>query len=75
MLNPWYPKAIVMVVIRAPYGKRSRTTPVAKSRKGTLEIILLTIAWIAFFMPLIWIVTPLFEFAEARSKLLIPGVW
>src|SRR5262249_21601977 len=69
-MNPWFAKAvillasIVMVVIRAPHGQRSRAVPVAKSRKGTLEIVLLTIAWMAFFLTLIWIVTPLFEFAE-----------
>jgi protein-S-isoprenylcysteine O-methyltransferase Ste14 len=53
-----------MIIIRAPHGNRSRTTPVAKSRKGSLEIVLLTIAWIAFFLPLIWIVTPALEFAD-----------
>jgi len=69
-MNPWFAKAviliasIVMVVIRAPYGQRSRTVPIAKSQKGRLEIVLLTIAWIAFFLPLIWIVTPLFAFAD-----------
>jgi len=70
MLNPWFAKAtillasIAMVIIRAPHGNRSRTTPVAKSRKGPLEIVLLTIAMIAFFLPLIWIVTPVLEFAD-----------
>jgi len=69
-MSPWFAKAvillasIVMVVIRAPYGQRSRTIPVTKSRRGTLEIVLLTIAWAAFFLTLIWIVTPLFDFAE-----------
>jgi len=69
-MSPWFAKAvvllasIVMVVIRAPYGQRSRTIPVAKSRRGVLEIVLLTIAWAAFFLTLIWIVTPLFDFAE-----------
>jgi protein-S-isoprenylcysteine O-methyltransferase Ste14 len=69
-IHPWYAKGIVLltsiaiVVIRAPHGQRSRTIPVVKNRKGTLEIALLTIAWIAFFMPLIWIVSPLFEFAD-----------
>ncbi len=69
-MNPWFAKAvillasIVMVVIRAPYGQRSRTIPVARSRRGPLEIGLLTIAWVAFFLPLIWIVTPLFAFAD-----------
>jgi protein-S-isoprenylcysteine O-methyltransferase Ste14 len=69
-MNPWFAKAvillasIVMVVIRAPHGQRSRTIPVAKSRRGTLEIGLLTIAWVAFFLPIIWIATPLFAFAD-----------
>ena len=69
-MNPWIAKAvillasIVMIVIRAPHGQRSRTIPVVKSRKGTLEIGLLTIAWVAFFLTLIWIATPLFAFAD-----------
>jgi protein-S-isoprenylcysteine O-methyltransferase Ste14 len=69
-MNPWYAKAIIllasiaMVVIRAPHGQRSRTVPVAKSRKGKLEIALLTFAWITFFLALIWIATPAFAFAD-----------
>jgi protein-S-isoprenylcysteine O-methyltransferase Ste14 len=69
-MNPWYAKAVVllasiaMVIIRAPHGQRSRTIPVVKSRKGTLEIVLLTIAWAMFFLALIWIATPLFAFAD-----------
>jgi protein-S-isoprenylcysteine O-methyltransferase Ste14 len=70
MINPWFAKAVVLlanimiVVIRAPHGSRSRTTPIAKSHRGRVEIALLTIAWIAFFLPLLWILTPLFEFAD-----------
>jgi len=69
-MNSWYAKGIVliasvvMVVIRAPHGQRSRTTKVTKSRKGTLEIFLLTVAWIAFFLPIVWIVTPWLAFAD-----------
>ncbi|HEV3119932.1 MAG TPA: protein-S-isoprenylcysteine O-methyltransferase [Gemmataceae bacterium] len=69
-MNPWFAKAamllasIVMVVIRAPHGNRSRTVPVARSGKGPLEIALLTIAWVAFFLPLLWIASPLFAFAD-----------
>src|SRR5947209_4968411 len=69
-MNPWFAKAvvllasIVMVVIRAPHGQRSRTIPVVRSRKGPREIALLTMAWIAFCLPLIWIATPLFAFAD-----------
>jgi protein-S-isoprenylcysteine O-methyltransferase Ste14 len=69
-MNPWFAKAIVllasimMIVIRAPHGQRSRKVPVLRSRKGRLELVLLTIAWVAFFLPLIWIVTPVFAFAD-----------
>ena len=69
-MNPWYAKAIfllasvVLVAIRAPHGQRSRGIPIAKSFRGTLEIVLLTIAWLAFFVPLIWIATPVFAFAD-----------
>jgi protein-S-isoprenylcysteine O-methyltransferase Ste14 len=69
-MNPWFAKAvillasIVMVVIRAPHGQRSRTIPVVRSRKGPREIVLLTIAWVAFFLPLIWVATPVFAFAD-----------
>jgi protein-S-isoprenylcysteine O-methyltransferase Ste14 len=38
--------------------------PVARSRKGPREVVLLTLAWIAFFLPLIWIATPVFDFAD-----------
>jgi protein-S-isoprenylcysteine O-methyltransferase Ste14 len=69
-MNPWYAKAvillasIVMVVIRAPHGQRSRSVPVARNRKGPRETVLLTIAWVSFFLPLIWIATPLLRFAD-----------
>lgn len=69
-MNPWYAKAVillasvVMVAIRAPHGHRSSTVPIVKDRKDRLEVVLLTFAWIAFFLPLLWIVTPLFAFAE-----------
>ncbi|MBI1900066.1 MAG: hypothetical protein HYS13_02980 [Planctomycetia bacterium] len=89
-MNPWYAKAvvllasIVLVVIRAPYGQRSRAIRVVKSRKGPLEIVLLTIAWIAFFLPLVWVATPVFAFADyplhvlpllAGTLLLAIGLW
>jgi protein-S-isoprenylcysteine O-methyltransferase Ste14 len=80
-MNPGFAKAvillasIVMVVIRAPHGQRSRAVPVVKSGKGPLEILLLTIAWIVFFLPLIWIATPAFAFADypLRPILLLTG--
>jgi protein-S-isoprenylcysteine O-methyltransferase Ste14 len=69
-MNAWYAKSIIllasvaMVVIRAPHGQRSRTVAVVKSRKGRREIVLLTFAWITFFLTLIWIATPVFASAD-----------
>ena len=69
-LDPWLAKAailassIAMVVIRAPHGQRSRGVKVAKSRRGRLEIALLTLAWLGFFIPLLWIATPWLAFAD-----------
>lgn len=69
-MNLWVAKviillaSIVMVAIRAPHGKRSHGIPVVRSRKGKLEIVLLTIAWLAFFLPLIWIATPVLASAD-----------
>ena len=89
-MDPWYAKAVVlaasvaMVVIRAPHGHRSRKVKVAKSRKGRLEVALLTLAWIAFFVPLLWVFTPLFAFADyalrplpfvAGIALYVLGLW
>jgi protein-S-isoprenylcysteine O-methyltransferase Ste14 len=69
-MNPWFAKAavllssIVMVAIRAPHGQRSRQVKVVKSGRGSLEIVLLTLAWIAFFLPLLWVVSPALAFAD-----------
>jgi protein-S-isoprenylcysteine O-methyltransferase Ste14 len=69
-MNPWIAKAvilgasIVMVVIRAPHGRRSRGVKVARSCKGPREVALLTLAWLGFLAPLIWVVSPVFSFAE-----------
>ena len=69
-MNPWIAKAmilaasVVMVVIRAPHGRRSRGVKVARSCKGPREVALLTLAWMGFLVPLIWVVSPVFSFAE-----------
>src|SRR4026209_2449124 len=69
-MNPWIAKAVilvasvVMVVIRAPHGRRSRGVKVARSWKGLREVVLLTLAWMGFLVPLIWVVSPIFPFAE-----------
>jgi len=73
-MNPWIAKAvvlaasIVMVVIRAPYGSRSRQVKVVKDLKGGLEVVLLALAMLGFFVPLIWIASPLFSFADDPLK-------
>ena len=80
-MNPWFAKAIilsssiVMVVIRAPHGQRSRKIKVVKSRKGPLEIALLTLAWLAFFLPLTWVAAPVLAFADypLRPVLFLAG--
>ena len=89
-MNPWLAKGVVlaasiaMVVIRAPHGQRSRGVPVAKNRKGPVEVVLLTLAMVSFFVPLIWIATPLLAFADfplrpaplvAGTLCLVLGLW
>ena len=89
-MNPWFAKAailvatVAMVAIRAPHGRLSRTIRIVESRKGSLEIFLLAVAWIAFVIPILWIATPWFAFAEyplylapflAGSLLLGLGLW
>jgi protein-S-isoprenylcysteine O-methyltransferase Ste14 len=89
-MNPWIAKAvvlaasIVLVVIRAPHGGRSRRVKVARSFRSTREVVLLTLAWIGFFVPLVWIASPAFAFAEyplrlgplvAGTTCLAAGLW
>src|SRR5262249_43126503 len=89
-MNPWFAKVailvatVAMVAIRAPHGRLSRTIRVVESRKGSLEIFLLAVAWIAFLIPILWIATPWFAFADYRlylapflagSLLLALGLW
>ena len=76
--------SVVMVVIRAPHGRRSRGVKVARSCKGPREVALLTLAWMGFLVPLIWVVSPVFSFAEyslrpwafgAGVLCLVGGLW
>ena len=68
--------ALVMVAIRAPHGRRSRSVKVAKSHKTSLETGLLVLAWVGFFVPLIWVASPAFSFAEypLRTGPFVAGV-
>jgi len=65
-----------MVAIRAPHGQRSRGVKIVKNRKGRQEVILLTLAMLGFFVPLIWVASPAFAFAEypLRRGPLLAGI-
>jgi hypothetical protein len=81
-MNPWIAKAVIlaasitMVVIRAPHGRRSRGVKVVKDRKGRRELILVALAMLGFLIPLAWVTSPAFSFAEYPLRLdaLIAGV-
>ena len=68
--------ALMMVVIRAPHGRQSRSVKVAASHKTSLETGALILAWVGFFVPLIWVMSPAFSFAEypLRNSSLVSGV-
>jgi len=81
-MNPWIAKAVVlaatvvMMAIRAPHGRRSRSIKVARSHKTRLETGLLVLAWVGFLVPLVWVASPVFRFAEypLRTGPLVAGV-
>ena len=81
-MNPWIAKAVVlaatvvMIAIRAPHGRDSRRVKVIKSYKTPLETVILILAWTGFFLPLVWIGSPAFSFAEYPLRIgpLISGI-
>ena len=89
-MNPWIAKAlvltgtVVMIAIRAPHGHRSRIVKVATSHKTPLETGLLVLAWVGFFVPLVWVASRVFSSAEyslgtgplvAGVMCLVIGLW
>ena len=89
-MNPWTVKALVLagtvviIAIRAPHGRRSRIVKVATSHRTPLETGLLILAWVGFFVPLIWVASQAFSFAEyelsagpfvAGVMCLVIGLW
>ena len=89
-MNAWIAKTVilaataVMIAIRAPHGQRSRRLRVVVSRKGSLETVLLTVAWLGFVVPLVWIASPALSFADyplyaapfvAGVVCLVAGLW
>jgi protein-S-isoprenylcysteine O-methyltransferase Ste14 len=90
MMPAWIAKAVVlaatvaMIAIRAPHGQRSRSVKTIKSGKSTRETVVLIGLWIGFFIPLIWIVSPVLSFADyplhrgpfaAGVVLILVGLW
>jgi protein-S-isoprenylcysteine O-methyltransferase Ste14 len=81
-MEPWIARAVMLaagaalVAIRAPHARRSRKAAVSTSCRGIRESILLTLMWSAFFIPVVWMTTPAFSFAEypLRADLLIAGI-
>src|SRR5438477_295773 len=81
-MNPWIAKAlvlaatVVMIAVRAPHGRDSRRVTVIKSHKTQVETVILILAWTGFFIPLIWVVSPAFSFAEYPLRVvpLISGI-
>lgn len=75
-MNTWAAKGVilgasaVMTAIRAPHGRRSRTVKTVRSSKGTQELVLLTLAWIGFFVPLVWVASPALSFADYPLRLI-----
>jgi len=72
-------------VIRGPHGRRSKAVKVAESRRGTLELVLLALMWLAsLIFPALWLFTRLFAFADhplrpapfaAGAALEAAGLW
>ena len=81
-MNLWMAKVVVLagtltlLAIRAPHGRRSRNVKVAASHKTPLETGLLVLAWVGSVVPLIWVLSPAFRFAEypLRNGSLVAGV-
>jgi len=70
-VNPWFGKAaflvclVLMMLIRAPHGKRGGQVKIEESRKGRLEVALLALMWITtVVLPLMSIASPWLSFAD-----------
>ena len=70
-MHLWIPKAtlilgiVAVVAIRAPYGRRSSQVKVIKSKRGRIDILLLSLMWLgSVILPVLWVSTPLFSFAD-----------
>jgi hypothetical protein len=76
-MNPWIGKTafllglVVFVAIRVPHDKRSKETKIAESHKGAVEVTLLALMGMGgFVLPLVFILSSLFSFADYALRLL-----
>jgi protein-S-isoprenylcysteine O-methyltransferase Ste14 len=65
----WAKAAVVlasaaMVAIQAPHGQRSRRVKVSESRYDLREKALLVLAWLGFFVPLVWVASPVLSWSD-----------
>ena len=82
-VNPWFAKAIILVgtlaivIIPASRHPRGGQIKVVKSRKGRMERVLLTLTALGFFLPLVWVATPVLAFADYPLRLVpfIAGIF
>lgn len=70
-MHLWTAKATLILgiaavaAIRAPHGHRSSQTKIIKSKRGRLEIVLLSLMWLgSVILPILWVATPFFSFAD-----------
>jgi protein-S-isoprenylcysteine O-methyltransferase Ste14 len=70
-MHLWIAKAtlilgiVAVAAIRAPYGRRSSQITVIKSKRGKLEIVLLSGMWLgSVILPILWVLTPCLSFAD-----------
>jgi protein-S-isoprenylcysteine O-methyltransferase Ste14 len=73
-VSPWFAKAAVVTgfiavgLIRMPHMRRSRRIRIARSRTGPRETIRNRLSQVAALLPLVWIATPAFAFADYRLR-------
>lgn len=70
-LNPWFGKTAILGiivaigVIRAPFGRQSRSVPIVANHRGPRETAALALVWLgSTILPLLWVISPLFAMAE-----------
>jgi protein-S-isoprenylcysteine O-methyltransferase Ste14 len=67
---------IALIIIPASLHKRSGKIRVVRSRKGSLDLVLLALTSFGFFLPLVWVATPVLAFADypLRPVLFTAGI-